>query len=334
VAAIIRKHLEPFCRVSRDGLGSLLAHKAGSGERPRVMVCAHMDEVGFMVQSITEKGFLRLQPLGGWSAESLAATRLWIHTRKGDLPAVIPAIPPHFKKAAEDKEKGEEILADVGTFTRQETMERGVMLGDLATPVGTWEYFGERIIAAKAWDDRAGCAALILAMEHLRACDHAATVVAAATVQEEMGSRGATTAVRVVQPDLAVILEAAPADDLPGIARDEPQGALGRGCQIRLYDPTTIVQRRFWEWARQLACDHGIEHQLAVRQSGSTDARPVHTAAGGIPTLILATPVRYIHAPIGLLHLSDLEATVSLVRLILEKLDGTLLSALPGFAPS
>jgi putative aminopeptidase FrvX len=321
VARLLQKHLGHFCEVRYDGLGSILAEKSGHQKEPRLLLCAHMDEVGFMVQSIGDKGLLRLQPLGSWNGEALAAARLVIRTANGDLPAVIPAIPPHFKKDGDEKNKGEEILADVGALSRKEAQEMGVMLGDLATPTPQFEVLGEKVVANKAWDDRVGCAAMVLAMQHLREIDHAATVIAAGTVQEEVGSRGATAAVQVAKPDLAIVLEGAPADDLPGLAKDEPQGALGRGCQIRLFDPTTIVNRRFWQWAQELASAHEIPHQLAVRQSGSTDARPIHVANGGIPTLVLSTPIRYIHSPTGLLHLDDFEATVELAKRILENLN-------------
>jgi putative aminopeptidase FrvX len=332
VAGLIRKHLQDFSSLRCDGLGSLLAEKPGLQEGPRLLICAHMDEIGFMVQSITDKGFLRLQPLGGWNTDALAATRLVIHTGKGDHPAVIPAIPPHFKKSGDEKNQPEEVLADMGVFSREEALERGVMLGDLVTPAAHFECFGDTLVANKAWDDRAGCAAMVLGMEHLRGIAHPATVIAAATVQEEVGARGATTAVHMAAPDLAVVLEAAPADDLPGLAKDEPQGALGRGCQIRLYDPTTIVNRRFWKWARQLAADHNIPHQLAVRQSGSTDARPIHLANGGVPTLVLSTPVRYIHSPTALMHLADFAATVALLKIILESLDLKVADGIRSFA--
>jgi endoglucanase len=333
VAVLIRKHLADFCQITHDGLGSLLAEKAGSQSRPRLLLAAHMDEIGFMVQSITDQGLLRLQPLGSWNTDALAATRLVIHTGKGDLPAVIPAIPPHFRKNGEDKEKQPDILADLGAFSREEVFERGVMLGDLVTPAPLFQHFTAHILANKAWDDRVGCAAMVLAMKHLVNVAHIPTVIAAATVQEEVGTRGATTAVEVARPDLAIVLEGAPADDLPGLAKDKPQGALGQGCQIRLYDPTTIINRKFWQWVQQLAADHSIPHQLAVRQSGATDARPIHISCGGIPTLILSTPVRYIHSPTALLHLGDFEATVALLKVILETLNIEVLDHILSFSP-
>jgi endoglucanase len=129
---------------------------------------------------------------------------------------------------------------------------------------------------------------------------------------------------------VAVVLEGPPADDLPGIATDTPQGALGKGCQVRLYDPSTIIHRRFWEWVTQLARRRGIAHQIAVRQSGTTDARAIHVAQGGIPTVVLGVPVRHAHSHTGLIHLDDVQATLALTTAILEELDeGQLKTLLP-----
>jgi len=138
------------------------------------------------------------------------------------------------------------------------------------------------------------------------------------------------TAVEVVKPQAAIVLEGAPADDLPGVARDHPQGALGKGCQIRLYDPSTIFHRQFWQWVTELAKERSIAHQLAVRQSGATDARAIHMAQGGIPTVVLAVPVRYAHGHSGLIHMEDFHATLVLTLAILERLNiETLRSLLP-----
>jgi endoglucanase len=196
------------------------------------------------------------------------------------------------------------------------------------TPLSRFAVFNTRLLANKAWDDRAGCAVLVAAMEEIGR--HPNTVVAVATVQEEVGSRGAVTAVEVARPHMAVVLEGPPADDLPGIAKDSPQGALGKGCQVRLYDPSTIIHRRFWEWVTELARRRGIAHQIAVRQSGATDARAIHLAQGGIPTVVLGVPVRHAHSHNGLIHLDDVQATLALAAAILEELDeGQLKTLLP-----
>ena len=328
VAYLIRRYLEPHGATRRDGLGSLIAEKKGTGERPRIMLTAHMDEVGFMVQSITAEGYLRLQALGGWAAGQLPGQRLHIHGSRGPVEGIIGAVPPHFKKGEQGELKIEELLVDVGASSPEEAESLGVRLGDLMTPASRFAVFNTRLLANKAWDDRAGCAVLVAAMEELGR--HPNTVVAVATVQEEVGSRGAVTAVEVARPHAAVVLEGPPADDLPGIAKDSPQGALGRGCQVRLYDPSIIIHRRFWEWVTDVARRRGIAHQIAVRQSGATDARAIHLAQGGIPTVVLGVPVRHAHSHNGLIHLDDVQATLALARAILEELDeGQLQKLLP-----
>jgi len=328
VAQLIRHYLEPCCETRRDGLGSLIAEKKGTSDRPRIMLTAHMDEVGFMVQSITAQGYLRLQALGSWAAGQLPGQRLHIHGSRGPVEGIIGAVPPHFKKGERGELKIEELLVDVGASSPEEVESLGVRLGDLMTPVSRFAVFNTKLLANKAWDDRAGCAVLVAAMEELGR--HPNTVVAVATVQEEVGSRGAVTAVEVAKPHVAVVLEGPPADDLPGIAKDSPQGALGKGCQVRLYDPSTIIHRRFWEWVTELARRRGIAHQIAVRQSGATDARAIHLAQGGIPTVVLGVPVRHAHSHNGLIHLDDVQATLALATAILEELDeGQLKTLLP-----
>jgi endoglucanase len=328
VARLIRRHLEPECQIERDGLGSLIAVKVGAKKQPRIMLAAHMDEVGFILQNITEGGYLKLQALGGWVANHLPGQRLQVNGSKGPVEGIIASVPPHFKQGQTGELKIEDLLVDVGAASRKEVTSLGLQLGDLITPVSHFGVYNKKLLANKAWDDRVGCAVLVAAMQNL--VTHPNTVVAAATVQEEVGCRGAVTAVDVVKPKAAIVLEGPPADDLPGVVRDNPQGALGNGCQIRLYDPSTIIHRRFWQWIVDLAKKGAIPHQLAVRQSGATDARAIHLAQGGIPTVVLGVPVRHAHSHSGLIHLEDVKATLALTSAILEQLDSkTLKSLLP-----
>jgi len=328
VASLMREHLEPQCEIQRDGLGSLIAIKKGTKKEPRIMLTAHMDEVGFMLQNITKDGYLRLQPLGGWIASHLPGQRLHVHGSKGTVEGIVAAIPPHFAKDQKSELKVEDLLLDVGAASKEEVASLGLHLGDLITPSSHFTVYNKKYLANKAWDNRVGCAVLVAAMEKLEKSPN--TVVAAATVQEEVGSRGAITAVEMAKPQAAIVLEGPPADDLPGVSKDSPQGALGKGCQIRLYDPSTIIHRRFWQWVTELAQAKKVAHQLAVRQSGATDARAIHLAQGGIPTVVLGVPVRHAHSHSGLIHLQDVKATLDLTVAILEKLDSkTLRSLLP-----
>ena len=326
VASLIRHHLESKCPIHRDGLGSLIATREGTRKKPRLMLTAHMDEVGFMLQNITDGGYLRLQPLGGWIASHLPGKRLHIHGSKGPVEGIVASVPPHFKKEPRSELTVEDLLVDVGAASKEEVASLGLNLGDLITPSSHFAIYNEKLLANKGWDDRVGCAVLVAAMKKLS--KHPNTVVAAATVQEEVGSRGAVTAVEVTKPQAAIVLEGPPADDVPGVAKDSPQGALGRGCQIRLYDPSTIIHRSFWRWVTELAQKHKIAHQLAVRQSGATDARAIHMAQGGIPTVVLGVPVRHAHSHSGLIHLDDFQATLDLAMAILKNLDKKILKSL------
>ncbi|MEE9526637.1 MAG: peptidase M28, partial [Syntrophobacteria bacterium] len=185
VATIIRRHLEPSCQIQRDGLGSLIASKQGSRKQPRLMLTAHMDEVGFMLQNITEGGYLRLQPLGGWIASNLPGQRVHIHGSKGAVEGIVAAVPPHFKKEQKSELKVEDLLVDVGAASKKEIAFLGLQLGDLITPVSHFAIYNKKLLANKAWDDRVGCAVLVAAMKQLSS--HPNTVVATATVQEEVG---------------------------------------------------------------------------------------------------------------------------------------------------
>ncbi len=323
VAQLMSQHLQSFCQLRRDGLGSVLAEKMGTQAKPRLLLAAHLDEIGFMVQGITAQGYLRLQALGGWDASLLPGQRLIIQTVTGRREGVVAALPVHFRTENTKPLKMEELLVDIGANSPQEVQALGVGLGDLAVPRAGLGVLNEQCLVNKAWDDRVGVAAMVAVLQHFRDHPHPNTIVAVGTVQEEVGSRGAAAAVELAKPDLAIVLEGPPADDLPGLSPDPPQGALGRGVQIRLYDPTIIVPQNFWRWVVELAQQRQIPHQLAVRRSGATDARAIHVAHGGLPTIVLGAPVRYAHSPASMIHLADVEALVALTVAIIAALDET-----------
>jgi putative aminopeptidase FrvX len=328
VARLVEQYLQFSCQLSRDGLGSVLAEKAGQHPKPRLMLAAHLDEIGFMVQSVTPQGYLRLQALGGWEPAWLPGQRLVIQTLSGQREGVVAAIPVHFRKENKKELKIEELLVDIGAASSAEVEAIGVSLGDLAVPRAGFAVLNDNLLINKAWDDRVGVAAMIAVLERFQDRPHPNTILAAGTVQEEVGCRGAATAVEAFKPDIAIVLEGPPADDLPGLSPDPPQGALGKGVQIRLFDPTIIVPQKFWRWVVELAQQRNIAHQLAVRRSGATDARAIHLAHGGIPTIILGVPVRYAHSAAGIIHQQDFAAMMELTAAIVEELDEAKLAAL------
>jgi putative aminopeptidase FrvX len=328
VANLLIQHLQPFCQIRRDGLGSVLAEKVGAQPHPRIMLAAHLDEIGFMVQGITAQGYLRLQALGGWEPGFLPGQRLVIQTAAGSREGIVAALPVHFRPENSKPLKMEDLLVDVGAASPAEVQALGIGLGDLAVPRSEGSVLNDGCLVHKAWDDRVGVAALALVLRHFQTHPHPNTLIAVGTVQEEVGSRGAAAAVELARPDLAIVLEGPPADDFPGLSPDPPQGALGRGVQIRLFDPSIIVPQKFWRWAVQVAAEHQIPHQLTVRRSGATDARAIHVAHGGVPTLVLGVPVRYAHSPAGIIHRRDAEAMINLATALVAALDSARLQTL------
>jgi endoglucanase len=330
VARLVEHYLQSFCQLSRDGLGSVLATKAGQHEKPRLMLAAHLDEIGFIVQGVTAQGYLRLQALGGWEPSRLPGQRLLIQTTSGRREGVVAATPVHFQKEDKKEVKIEDLLVDIGAASPAEVEVLGVGLGDLAVLRSGFAVLNDNFLVNKAWDDRVGVAAMIAVLERFQDRPHPNTILAAGTVQEEVGCRGAACAVEEAKPDIAIVLEGPPADDLPGLSPDPPQGALGKGVQIRLFDPTIIVPQKFWRWAVGLAQARHIPYQLAVRRTGATDARAIHLAHGGIPTIILGVPVRYAHSAAGIIDQRDFEAMVDLTTAIVEELDEGRVGALTG----
>ncbi len=317
---------EPAREVRADGLGSIIFERKGGADKPRIMLTAHMDEVGFMVQTITSSGRIKFVPLGGWWAHTLPAMRVRILTRSGrEIIGVIGAKPAHFLTDAEREklQKIDDMFIDVGAFSAEEVRERfGIELGDTIVPESSFTpMHNPELLLGKAFDNRVGMALLIQTMQTLEPQEHPNALWAVGTVQEEVGVRGAHTAAHVVRPDAAIVLEGAPADDLPGVPTDEVQGALGNGAQIRIMDPSAIMNRKFVRLAIDTAERNGIRHQVTVRRSGGTDARAIQSHGSGVPTIVLSVPARYIHTQSCIIHLKDYLDALSLVSCLLRKLD-------------
>jgi len=215
------------------------------------------------------------------------------------------------------------MFIDVGASSQEEVLsEMGIRLGDPIVPVSPFTPLDRPgLFVCKALDDRIGVALTIQLIRELESLDHPNTVAAVATVQEEVGTRGARTAVFKAEPDAAVVLEGTPADDFPGIPEEEQQGALGRGVQIRLLDPSAIMNRRMVDLALELARIHGIPHQIAVRKSGGTDARAIHVHGAGIPTLVLGVPARYIHTHNSIFNIEDYAGAFDLALHLILAMD-------------
>ena len=310
--------------ISSDRLGSLVLTKAGQSAEPRVLLDAHLDEVGFMVQSISDEGLLSFVTLGGWWAHVLLAQRVDVITTEGNVPGVIGSKPPHFLSRQERTNvmKLEHMHIDVGARSREEAATFGVQIGDPVVPHTEFlPLANPRILSSKAFDDRAGVGVLVETLRALTSIDHPNTVIGVGAVQEEVGCRGAGTAVSIARPDVGIMLEGTPADDLPGFAASARQGRLGHGPQVRFVDATAISNRALVGFVREVADSLDIPVQVAVRRSGGTDAKSVHLHGAGVPTVVIGVPARYIHTNVSLIDLDDYLATRRLVVELVVRLD-------------
>lgn len=331
VRRLVRRELDGCGGFSSDGTGCLFCTHGENG--PRVMLAAHMDEIGFMVQNMTDNGFLQLVGIGGWWPHTLLSQRVLIQTRSGGrVRGVIGSRPPHFLPESQRNTvmSMDALFVDVGAESAEQAQrEFGIHLGDPVVPDVAFARLEHPFrVMGKAFDNRAGLSVMVEAFKTLCAGEHPNVLTAAATVQEEVGTRGAKTAGSAMQPDCVIVLEGPPADDTPGFAAADSQGALGKGVQIRLFDPTAITNPRLAALTEQVAAGAGISFQLTVRRSGGTDAGALHLTGRGVPCIVLGIPTRYIHAHNGVLDLRDCAAAVDLTVALVRALDHETVSAL------
>ena len=334
VRAIFVDEMEECGELSTDRSGSVFCTLEGEG--PRVIIAGHMDEVGFLVQNITPDGFIQFLGLGGWWEHVILAQRVEIRTRSGEkVIGVVGSKPPHFLPEAQRRQlmSIDQMHIDIGATSRLEAeQEFGVSVGD---PIAPWSPFTplqrEDWFMAKAFDNRVGMAGTIQAGKVLASAIRPNKIILAGTVQEEVGLRGARTAAIHAKPDVAIILEGPPADDTPGFSRAEAQGRLGGGVQIRLFDPSAIMNPRLTELAIRTAKEEGIPHQVTVRRSGGTDAGSFHLAAEGVPSVVLGVPARYIHSHNSVIDVNDYLHMVSLAVTLARRLDDATVKGLTRF---
>jgi len=329
VRAIFVDELEDIGgEIGSDRQGSVYFERGFENtDGPRVLLAGHMDEVGFRVQFITPDGFIKFVPVGGWWPHTLLAQRVVILTREGEkVLGVISSKPPHFLPPEQrSKVLGiGELFVDVGADSAKEVEESfGIRLGDPIAPATQFTPMQkEGYYMAKAFDNRVGMAGAIQAAQILvREAGHPNTLIVAGTVQEEVGLRGAKSLASLVKPDVAIVLEGPPADDTPGFNPSESQGRLGGGVQIRLHDPSAIMNPRLADFAIETAEREGIPHQVTVRSSGGTDAGSFSMANEGVPCVVLGVPSRYIHSHNAMIDVHDYLCMVRLAVAMVKRLD-------------
>lgn len=322
IRALLREYMSPLGELSQDNLGSLICHKAGDG--PTVMIVGHMDEIGFMVSHITKEGFIKFQPLGGWWDQVLLGHRVVIKTHKGDVIGVIGAKPPHLLPADERSKVVEkkDMYVDIGATSREEVAEAGVRMGDPMVPQSDFVVLANpKTYLAKAFDNRIGCALVVDALRHFQNSAHPNEIYGVQTVMEEVGVRGATTSVRAVNPDVAIILESDIAGDVPGIKEAECSVKLGGGPSLMLYDARMIPNLKLRDLVINTAADLDIPLQFSVMPGGATDGAPIHMHGTGVPTVVIGVPSRHIHSHGAIIHRDDYDNAVKLLTAVIAKLD-------------
>jgi len=324
VREILRKHLRKVTKIEQDRLGSIVCRKNGDSKNPRIMLAGHMDEIGFIVKLITDEGFLKISPLGGWWGHVMLAQRVVIKTLKGDVFGIIGSKPPHILSNEERKKVQEpkDMYVDIGATSSDEIKAVGVRVGDPIVPICPFTVLGTgKTYLGKAFDDRIGCALVVDIIRSLVKERHPNTVYGVGTVQEEVGLRGARTSSWVVEPDVGLTMEVGVAGDVPDVKKEDAQGKLGKGPVILIRDGSMIPNLRLRDLFVETAEKFQIPYQFDFLERGGTDSGAIHLHRCGVPNLVLAVPTRHIHSHAGIMHRDDYDHAVRLVTEVIKRLD-------------
>ena len=302
-----------------DRLDNVIAIKKGKKKAPKIMLAAHMDEVGLMVKTITKEGFLQFAKMGGIDDRILPAQRVKIFSKKGIFPGIIGSKPPHIQKEEERKKiiASDELFIDVGAENKDDALAMGVAVGD---PVGfdvQYVELGKNVVVGKAFDNRAGCVTMIEAFRLMEKTDY--TICAVGTVQEEVGLRGAGSAAFGLDPDLAIALDVTIAGDVPGVREFDTSVKMGKGPALTISDSGLITHPKVLRWLLDSAEEEKIPFQLETGLMGSTDAARISLTRQGIPSGNISIPTRYIHSPVGMLNLNDIENSAKLTVAAIQR---------------
>lgn len=319
VQEMIRQDISPLADEIRvDALGNLIAIRRG--ERPSIMIAAHADEIGLMTKHVDEKGFVRFICIGGWFDQTLLNQRVLIHAKERAIVGVIGSKPPHAMKE-EDKKKvveAKDMFIDVGCSSDKEASDLGIVPGTPITLDRTFSSLHSDRVTGKAFDNRAG---VVIMLEALRRTEAKSTIYAVATVQEEVGLKGARVIAFDLNPDIALTTDVTVSGDHPGIEKKDVPAEIGKGPVLVMADASgrgLIASPQVVAWLTETAREFDIPLQPEASDGGTTDGTAIHLTRSGIPTGVISVATRYIHTPVEVLSLSDIDRAAELVARAME----------------
>jgi len=311
IKAAVEKYAD---EVKVDSIGNLIVYKKGKSPRHKVMLCAHMDEVGFMVTGHAENGFIKFKPVGGVDERILPGKRVVIGDRK--IPGIIGCKPIHLQEREERGNiiKLKSMYIDIGAEKKEEA-ERLAPLGEYIAFYSEYTEIGEGCVKAKALDDRVGCAILTEALKG----DYEFDLYACFTVQEEVGLRGAEVAAYAVNPDLALVVEGTTCSDVPGVEKYDYSTVLGGGAALTIMDRTSYAAKNLVRYIYNLALKNNIKVQFKQTTTGGNDAGKIQRTRSGVKVASISVPCRYIHSPVSLMSKRDYESCRDITLLVLNQ---------------
>lgn len=315
-----------------DQLGSIIAVKNGTENGPKIMFAGHIDEIGFLVKSIDDKGFLRLHPVGGWWPHVLLSQSVTVTTRKGhSYVGVIGSKAPHGMPAAVRSKVLElkDLYVDLGVSSKEEVSLLGIQVGDAITPKADFHVLANpNYLMSKAWDNRIGAAVAAEVIRELKDETIEANVYSVGTVQEEVGLRGAKTAAQKINPDIAITIDTTIATDTPG---EDNRIKLGVGVTLEVMDSSYIGHKGLLYHLQDLCDELGINYQFEMLSAGGTDSGEIHKVHDGVVTLTVSIPTRYIHSHYGIIHRKDFADTVKLLTEFARRTNSTTVESLRNY---
>ncbi len=317
VREYIKSRINGLCdSIEIDTIGNIIAYKKGSSGKLKVMLSAHMDEVGFMVSGYMEKGFLKFKSVGGIDSRILPGKRVVVGKKR--LEGVIGAKPLH-QQSSEERDriaKIKDLYIDIGADTKEEA-EKLAPLGEFIAFDSDYVELGKDCIKAKALDDRVGCAVLMEVLKYNFEFD----LYACFTVQEEVGLRGAQVAAFKIMPDLALVLEGTTCADVPEVKPFDFSTELGNGAALTLVDRTCYSDRKLVQFLYDTAVKNGIKVQYKQTTTGGNDAGQIQRTGSGVKTASISVPCRYIHSPVSIMSRSDFECVERLTLAALNEIN-------------